>query len=228
MRAFKTLTAVAALTAGLALAASANAAIIIGVSGDGGATIGAPIVLPTGPTSVTFFGDLNGYHFSGNASEGLFPDLLFSNTIDTDVVGTTSGPLDIFVTVTDLSPASPLLNSNFTGNVTAHPLPVNLNTYYSPTNSPFGAGVQLGLAGVTFTSASQQTANVVAGVPASPLYSVTARYHVSGGLLGDSENSSVNISSAAPEPATWGLMIMGFGGLGALLRGRRRVQAALA
>jgi hypothetical protein len=30
-----------------------------------------------------------------------------------------------------------------------------------------------------------------------------------------------------PEPTTWGLMIMGFGGIGALVRGRRR-QAALA
>ena len=33
--------------------------------------------------------------------------------------------------------------------------------------------------------------------------------------------------NAVPEPATWGLMIMGFGGAGAMLRNRRR-QATLA
>jgi hypothetical protein len=32
-------------------------------------------------------------------------------------------------------------------------------------------------------------------------------------------------AAAVPEPATWGLMIMGFGGAGALLRGRRRAIA---
>ena len=31
---------------------------------------------------------------------------------------------------------------------------------------------------------------------------------------------------AVPEPATWGLMILGFGGVGAMLRGRRRVAFA--
>jgi hypothetical protein len=31
-----------------------------------------------------------------------------------------------------------------------------------------------------------------------------------------------------PEPASWALMIMGFGGLGAALRTKRRTQAALA
>ena len=34
--------------------------------------------------------------------------------------------------------------------------------------------------------------------------------------------------SVVPEPATWGLMIMGFGGLGAMLRSNRRRQAPVA
>ena len=37
----------------------------------------------------------------------------------------------------------------------------------------------------------------------------------------------VTISGAVPEPATWGLMLMGFGGLGAMLR-RRRSRGVLA
>jgi hypothetical protein len=37
----------------------------------------------------------------------------------------------------------------------------------------------------------------------------------------------INSGGAVPEPATWGLMILGFGGIGSLLR-RRRGQLALA
>jgi hypothetical protein len=36
------------------------------------------------------------------------------------------------------------------------------------------------------------------------------------------------IQNAVPEPATWGLMIIGFGGVGAVLRRRRATMAALA
>ena len=35
------------------------------------------------------------------------------------------------------------------------------------------------------------------------------------------------IAGGIPEPATWGLMIVGFGGVGAMLRQRRRLVAAL-
>ena len=36
------------------------------------------------------------------------------------------------------------------------------------------------------------------------------------------------IAAGVPEPASWALMILGFGGAGAALRGRRRQQASLA
>lgn len=43
---------------------------------------------------------------------------------------------------------------------------------------------------------------------------------------------NVRVTGAAlagvPEPATWGLMIVGFGGMGSLLRRQRRLQPALA
>jgi len=37
--------------------------------------------------------------------------------------------------------------------------------------------------------------------------------------------TAVNVSSAAPEPASWALMLVGFGGMGAALRSRRRRPA---
>lgn len=38
--------------------------------------------------------------------------------------------------------------------------------------------------------------------------------------------SEAPVSGAVPEPATWALMILGFGGAGAMLRGRRRTTLA--
>jgi hypothetical protein len=39
---------------------------------------------------------------------------------------------------------------------------------------------------------------------------------------------NITVSQAVPEPATWGLMIVGFGGLGAMLRRQRQMQPAMA
>ena len=44
-----------------------------------------------------------------------------------------------------------------------------------------------------------------------------------------SYSGTLNLSPVVvPEPATWGLMIMGFGGVGAMIRTRRRLAVALA
>jgi opacity protein-like surface antigen len=60
----------------------------------------------------------------------------------------------------------------------------------------------------------------------------THAIHVYGDVLTTSANDAasysgtLNLSPAAvPEPATWGLMIMGFGGMGAVLRRRRQATA---
>jgi hypothetical protein len=49
---------------------------------------------------------------------------------------------------------------------------------------------------------------------AGPVHVVRGAHNASGGSL--------------PEPASWGLMIIGFGGMGAVLRSRRRRPAASA
>jgi hypothetical protein len=49
-----------------------------------------------------------------------------------------------------------------------------------------------------------------------------------GGANGATSLASLYVSGAVPEPATWGLMLLGFGGLGATLRmNRRKAGAAL-
>ena len=40
------------------------------------------------------------------------------------------------------------------------------------------------------------------------------------------DNFQIAGAGGIPEPATWAMMLMGFGGLGAMLRRRRAVHAA--
>jgi len=51
--------------------------------------------------------------------------------------------------------------------------------------------------------------------------------YITGFDLSSTQNSFEvsNIGAAIPEPATWAMMIIGFGGVGAMLRGARRKQA---
>ena len=81
-----------------------------------------------------------------------------------------------------------------------------------------------------FTGASINAATSYAGFDASRL-TFTAN-SVSVDLNGLTANGTIKIDiagggGAVPEPATWSLMIGGFGGLGAVLR-RRRASSALA
>lgn len=55
-------------------------------------------------------------------------------------------------------------------------------------------------------------------------------YSIAGGELADFQGNSLTgtFGGAIPEPGTWALMIMGFGGAGALLRSRRRTAFTVA
>jgi hypothetical protein len=72
-------------------------------------------------------------------------------------------------------------------------------------------------------SATFEETKAFAGGGAGP-YSVTTRYTLNAPTRGNSLNTIA--MAAVPEPATWGLMIAGFGGAGAMLRRRRQVATA--
>lgn len=98
------------------------------------------------------------------------------------------------------------------------------NAAVSTSNLTFSGIVFNGISGTVFNTAGFHTGNV-SFVP------VTAggQQHlvITGSGLPTAGWSGTASFVPVPEPATWGLMILGFGGVGALVRGRRR-QVALA
>jgi hypothetical protein len=119
------------------------------------------------------------------------------------------------------------------------------STLLSPTLYTFSSATAGGLTTLNFSLANSLFTSPIAGLsyygPAdgSPVQTfesvVTLRlsqslsYSVAGGAsYGPDRLGSVTVGTGAvPEPATWAMMLVGFGGLGAVLR-RRRGQVALA
>ncbi len=222
-RILKLMTATAVGAALSLAAASSQAAIFVAYSTDGGVTktdISGSLFELT-PGTFVFGGSVTGFTFSGSGTLGLYPDLLLSNSIDTVATGG-AGQLDIYITNDGLTQGTGKFISGLTANGSRNALPVTLTTLVSATNQKFDGVVLAGPQ--SYTSATTQSNDFLNSGPISPLYSVTAQYHVSsvGEFVGDAANATVNISAAVPEPATWGLMIMGFGGAGAMLRSRRK------
>jgi len=211
----------AALAAALAVSASANAAttISIGAAHDGGAITD----LATGTTSAGVLTASVG-NFDVNQITALFgplPDLLSSNALDASNNGL-GGTLDVYVTIQGLTSAmAHTFKSSLTENVLSAGWTVVESTYLNNDNSKYGTLTQLASNSFTNIGTSVQNANpTVAGT-----YSITELYHITAVGAGNAQ-STIDVSGI-PEPATWGLMILGFGGIGAMVRNRRR-QAVFA
>ena len=92
-----------------------------------------------------------------------------------------------------------------------------ISSYYSNTNAQWG-GTLLA------TSAFNNPAvfNSVNNVNGTGPFSTTVRYDITfNGPAGSNFNGTANLT-AVPEPATWGLMLLGFGAMGGMLRTRRQ------
>jgi hypothetical protein len=131
-----------------------------------------------------------------------------------------------------------ILNFNGTGITLAH----NTNLLSGVFNNAIihgasgsgGINLSTGSGTLTFTSdydhkpelaGTQEFAiNLLA---ASPTFFASATHALRGFRANGGGNFSAD-TAAIPEPATWGLMIVGFGGLGAMVRSSRRRAAAAA
>ena len=96
--------------------------------------------------------------------------------------------------------------------------------------SPFGANNLYYLTGPSFVDGSGLGFLTAAGTAVNLFYQDSASsYRIN--TTGPFTSSFVTATSAAvagvPEPATWALMIMGFGGVGAALRRRHKVRTTV-
>jgi len=221
MKALKTLVPAAVLAAALAVSASANAAttISIGAAHDGGSIVD----LASGGTNAGILGAVLGNFDINNISAvfGPLPDLLSSNALDASNNGG-GGTLDVYVTIQGLTAAmAHTFKSSLTENVLSAGWSVVESTYLNLDNSKYGTLTQLASHPFDTIGTSVQ----VASPAVDGTYSITELYHITAVGAGNAQ-STIDVSGV-PEPATWGLMILGFGGIGAMVRNRRR-QAAFA
>jgi hypothetical protein len=224
----RTLSKILAASAGalaLAAASAGHAATVTIWTDDDGA----------GPNPLTFQGsavDHFDFHgaigaFTVNNISGDFGVSPISGTQAFDSTSSAAGDLRIFVSITDIT--APLGNINWMSTFTTQPLSdgwtLTERTWLSPTNQPI-SGMDLGTHSFTANPLPVTAVNFAQVDTGAGAYAINTEYvlHASGA---GTANSTVNVYNlGVPEPATWGMMVLGFGGAGAMVRSRRR-QAAL-
>jgi hypothetical protein len=208
-------TVVTMATIGLALSAPANATVVIGYSFDGGSVT----PLSAGPTGAFFDGPFAVFNtnLTGSAA-GPLPNILESLSLNLISSGS-SGVLNILVTDTDVtnplgSPAT--FNSGFTVNELTTGWIVQEQTFLDSGDGYFGMTTPLGIATFNAIGSSVQLDNADTGP--GP-YSVTEQYTIFAPEAGASiATIDLSSASAVPEPATWAMFLVGFGGIGFMMR----------
>jgi hypothetical protein len=213
--------AAAVVGGAMALSTPANATVFIGLQ-EAGYNSGNISTVASDPTLAIFGGSYGTYFL--NAVSGAvtpLPHLLDTNSINAT---TTGGVLKVWVTETGITKPVGLqpLVSSFTENSISGPVSVMEKTYVDLGNGVFTGTL---LSSHNFTNIATDTEYSVLENLVAP-YSVTTEYIITA-LGAGSANSTINIS-AIPEVSTWAMMILGFFGLGAMLRsGRKNAFAAV-
>jgi hypothetical protein len=156
------------------------------------------------------------------------PGLLHTDNVSVNAPASGEASLTIWVTRTDLSaPLASNFFSSFTSNNQGGPINVHLETLISTSNALFGGVL---LSSFDHNAVGSGSANdFTAFSPGAGSFSVTEKYVLTAAASGAERSASPTITlatAAIPEPTTWALMILGFGGAGAVLRRRRQLVAA--
>jgi len=225
MRAITKFAVAAAAFASIAgFAGTSQAAIFIGLQ-QAGVNSGDIMTVASGTNAAVYAAAYGTFELELiTGTDGVNPTILGSTSSDHNFATTTGGSLDIYVTRTDVDGPVPFhFLSTFTSNVLPAGWTITEATYVSTANSLYTGAL---LSSHAFSTIGTFVhANDFAGGQEGS-YSVTTRYSVNAPNAGSSFSTISIHDGTVPEPGTWALMIMGFGGAGAMLRSRRRQVAA--
>ena len=165
------------------------------------------------------FGAVGGFAsvlVQGNA-DTVGEGILHSTAVEV-TAASTAGNLTVWITRTGLTAdyASAFFSS--TNNNLGNGLTSTVEQLFSATDAKY-AGVSVG--SITKTGLGSNNLNGFTAIAGT--YSWTQKYTITA-TAGAAQRSAspTALAAAVPEPGTWALMIMGFGGAGAMIRSRRK------
>jgi hypothetical protein len=235
----RTLSKFLAASAGvLSLAAAGAASATVFISFDGVntvATFADGVYAFNANCGVVNCGNFDAVQVSGDT--GALPTLLHSQNVDATTSAGAAADITVWVTRTNItSPNFDHFRSSFTSNNSSDanavtPFTVTMSTFVDPTNGLYDGNLMSTFS--TSDAGASASNKIAAGSTGGGTYSVTEKYVIDATAFATSESSSPSIvfsglGTAVPEPSTWALMILGFGGAGAMARSRRRQAVATA